>query len=62
VRFLNKQYFVLCPFSGEVLCLFLLLLLLLMTMMTKDFLGAGTNCRIADFIGFTHSFVITYAS
>jgi len=53
-----------CPFTGEVLLflVLLLLLLLLMMMMTKDFLGGGTYFRIADFIGFTHLFVITDAT
>jgi hypothetical protein len=49
-------------FSLLLLLLLLLLLMMIVIMMTKDFVGARTNCRIADFIGFTLSFVITDAT
>jgi len=35
---------------------------MMMMTTTKDFLGAGTYFRIADFIGFTLLFVITDAT
>jgi len=56
---------VLCQFSGEVLLflfLLLLMMLLLMMMMMNYFLGAGTYCRIVDFVAFTLTFVITDAT
>jgi len=47
---------------AHLLVRFLLLLLLLMMMMTKGFVGAGTYFRIAEFIGFKLTFVITDAT
>ena len=66
VRFLKEHYFVACPITGEMLLflflfllLMLLLLFLLLMMMMMGFLGAGTYFRIADFVGFKLTFVIT---
>jgi hypothetical protein len=56
-----------CQFTGEVLLILILLLLLLLLMMmmvmtTKVFLWAVTYFRIADFICFILTFVITDAT
>jgi hypothetical protein len=54
-----------CPFTGEVFIFWLLLLLMMMMMVMMTlmgFLAAGNYFRIADFIGFILTFVITDAT